>query len=146
MNYLGVRLKEWSNTLTNIEPQNLTEEYFDFQIRILLCCHLPIILNNIYIMSCLVSWSVCILSTCIFQRKCFLTLPVLRLSSSKAHGRKGFRKPSKPCHIGIFWIVLGEFSQTRTHVPCRLKFSASFVLPKLATSSITVKTGIIKLV
>ena len=46
-----------------------------------------------------------------------LTLPIQRLLSSKALGRKYFWKPSKPCHVGIHWIALAEYSQMSTHVP-----------------------------
>ena len=37
-----------------------------------------------------------------------LTLPMLRLLSSKPQGCKGFRKPSKPCCVGINGIALTE--------------------------------------
>ena len=49
-------------------------------------------------------------------RRITLTLPMLRLLSSKAQTRKYFWKPSKPCHVGIHWIALGEYSQMSTHV------------------------------
>ena len=42
---------------------------------------------------------------------------MLRLLSSKAQGRKDFRKPSKPCHVCIHWIALVEYSKMSTHVP-----------------------------
>ena len=48
---------------------------------------------------------------------CLLTVPVLRLLSSKAQGCKDFWKPSKPCHVGTHWIALAEFSQMSTHLP-----------------------------
>ena len=35
-----------------------------------------------------------------------LTLPMLRLLSSKVQGQKDFRKPSKPSHVGIQGIAL----------------------------------------
>ena len=39
-----------------------------------------------------------------------LTLPMLRLFSSKAQGHKDFWKPSKPCHVGILctlgWVPM----------------------------------------
>ena len=35
----------------------------------------------------------------------------------QGQGRKDFRKPSKPCHVGIHWIALTEYSQMSTHVP-----------------------------
>ena len=46
-----------------------------------------------------------------------LTLPLLRLLSAKAQKRKYFRKTSKPCHVGIYWIGLTEYSQISTHMP-----------------------------
>ena len=46
-----------------------------------------------------------------------LTLPMLRLLSSKEQGCKYFWIPSKPCHVGIHWIALTEYSQMSTHVP-----------------------------
>ena len=39
-----------------------------------------------------------------------LTLPMLRLLSSKAQGHKDFGKPSKHCHVGIHWIAFAEYS------------------------------------
>ena len=48
-----------------------------------------------------------------------LTLPMLRLLLlSKAQGCKDFRKPSKPCHIGIHWLALVEYSQMSTNYQC----------------------------
>ena len=46
-----------------------------------------------------------------------LSLPMLRLLPSKALGRKDCFKPSKPCHVGIHWIALAEYSQMSNHVP-----------------------------
>ena len=46
-----------------------------------------------------------------------ITLPMLRLPSSKAQGHKDFWKPSKPCLVGIHWKALAEYSQMSTHVP-----------------------------
>ena len=46
-----------------------------------------------------------------------LTIPMLRLLSSKAQRRNDFWKPSKPCHGGIYWIVLAEYSHMSAHVP-----------------------------
>ena len=68
------------------------------------------------------------------------TLPMLRLLSSKAQGRKEFWKPSKPSHIGIHWKEIPEFSQMSTHVPGIqvLGYLHHFVSGKLATSSIKV--------
>ena len=72
-----------------------------------------------------------------------LTLPMHRLFSSKAQGYKAFRKPSRPCRIGIHWIALARYSQMSTHVPgfsvISLGFLHHFGLAKLATSSIWVK-------
>ena len=72
-----------------------------------------------------------------------LTLPMPRLISSKAQGRKDFRKPSKPCHVGNHWIALTEYSQMNNHMPGFQSFFRDFlrhfVLAKLATSSIKVK-------
>ena len=51
-------------------------------------------------------------------------------------------KRSKPCHVGIHWIVLTEYSQMSTHLPgfqSFLRFLHHFVLAKLASSSIRVK-------
>ena len=70
-----------------------------------------------------------------------LTLPMLRLLSSKAQGRKDFWKPLKPCHVGIHWIALAEYSQMSTHLPGFIDFSGFlhyFVLAILDTSSIRV--------
>ena len=39
------------------------------------------------------------------------------LLSFKAQERKDFGKASKPCHVGIHWIVLAEYSQMSTHMP-----------------------------
>ena len=51
-----------------------------------------------------------------------LTLPMLRLLSSKEQRCKYFWKPSKPCHVGIHWIELAEYSQMSTHLPGFLSF------------------------
>ena len=67
---------------------------------------------------------------------------MLRLHLSKAQGRKDFWKPSKPCHVGIHWKALAEFSQMSTHVSGFLSFFMflhHFVMAKSATSSIRVK-------
>ena len=60
---------------------------------------------------------------------------MLRLLSSKIHGRKNFRKSSKPCHVGIYWTsTLRWISMCRgfSHFPALLRY---FTLSKLATSS-----------
>ena len=70
-----------------------------------------------------------------------LTLPMLRLLSSKAQGCKDFWKPYKPCHVGIHLIALAEYYQMNTHCQGFCRFSGflhHFVLAKLATSSIRV--------
>ena len=46
-----------------------------------------------------------------------LSLPVLRLLSSKAQGNKEFKNISKPCHVGIHSIAITQYSQMSTHVP-----------------------------
>ena len=70
---------------------------------------------------------------------------MLRLLLSKAQERIYFWKPSKPCHVGIHWIALAEYSQMSTHFPrvsvIFFRFLHHFVLAKLATSSIRVKAG-----
>ena len=71
-----------------------------------------------------------------------LTLPMLRVFSSKGQERKYFSKRSKPCHVGIHWIALTEYSQVKsTNVPGFQSFSGflhHFVSTKLATSNITI--------
>ena len=47
----------------------------------------------------------------------FLTLPMLRLLSSKAQECKILEKPLKPCHLGIHLKALAEYSQMSTHLP-----------------------------
>ena len=42
---------------------------------------------------------------------------MMRQLSFKAHGRKYIWKPSKPCHVGIYWVALAEYSKMSTHVP-----------------------------
>ena len=46
-----------------------------------------------------------------------VNIPILRLLLSKAEGRQGFWKASKPCHVGIHCIALAEHSQMSTHLP-----------------------------
>ena len=61
--------------------------------------------------------------------------------SSKAQGNRNLCKPSKPCHVGIHWIALAEYSQMSTHLPgfqSIFRFLHHFVLAKLVTSSIRV--------
>ena len=56
----------------------------------------------------------------------FLTLPMLRLLSSKTQGRKDFWKSSKPCLVGINWIALAIYSLMSTYVPGFSHFSLFF--------------------
>ena len=61
---------------------------------------------------------------------------------SKAQKRKDFYKPSKPCHVGIHWEALTEYSQMSTHMSGFNNYSGflhHFLLGKLATSGIRVK-------
>ena len=46
-----------------------------------------------------------------------LSLPMQMLLSLKAQGSKNFWKLSLPCHVGIHWIALIEYSQVSAHVP-----------------------------
>ena len=75
-------------------------------------------------------------------------------------GSKELWKRSKPCHVGIHWIALSEYSHMSTHVQgfqsffrflhlfvmpgfwTFYSFFVSFRLAKLATSSIMVKSGV----
>ena len=57
---------------------------------------------------------------------------------SKAQGRKDYWKASKPCHVGIHWKGLAEYSQMSTHLSGFQSFLYHFKLAKLATSSIRV--------
>ena len=45
-----------------------------------------------------------------------LTFPMLELFLSKAQGCKDFWKSPKPCHVGIHWKTLAEYSQMSTHM------------------------------
>ena len=53
-------------------------------------------------------------------------LSVLRGTFVK--GDKDFRKPSKPCHVGIHWTALTEYSQMSTHVPGFQSFQSIFCI------------------
>ena len=73
-------------------------------------------------------------------------LQVKNLTDDEAtfvQGRKDFWKPFKPCHVGIHWIALAEYSQMSTHLPgfqlFFVFFVHGFVLAKLATIDIRVK-------
>ena len=61
---------------------------------------------------------------------------------------KDFWKPSRPSHVGIHWIALAVYSQMSTHLTDCRYFSCLlhyFVLAKLATNSIGLKSGTIHL-
>ena len=49
-----------------------------------------------------------------------------RLLPPKGQGRNDLRKPSKPCHVGIYWKALTEYSQMSTHMPGFQSFSIFF--------------------
>ena len=64
-----------------------------------------------------------------------LTLPMLRLFSSKIQRCKYFWKPSKPCHVDIHSIALAEHSQMSTHMPgfqSFFRFFASFGIGQIS--------------
>ena len=64
-----------------------------------------------------------------------LTLPMLRLLSSKAQERKDFGKPSEPCHVGTHWKALAEHSHMSTHLPgfqSFYRFFASFCICQIS--------------
>ena len=46
-----------------------------------------------------------------------ITLPMLRLLSSKAQVCEKKSKPFKPSHVGIHEIALTDYSQMITHIP-----------------------------
>ena len=66
---------------------------------------------------------------------------MLRLLSSKAQGRKDFWKPSKPCHVGIHWIALAEYSQMSTHVPGFQSFFIFFCIILYWPNSLWIKAS-----
>ena len=72
-----------------------------------------------------------------------LTLPMLRLLSSKVQGHKVFWKTSNPYHVGIHWIASTQYSRMSTHVPGFQTFFSlllhHFVLAKLVISFIRIK-------
>ena len=79
-----------------------------------------------------------------------LTIPMLRLLPSKAQGSKDFGKPSKPCHVGIQWRALAEYSQMNTHVLKSfshffLRILHHFVFAKLTTSNVRVNNNLCKI-
>ena len=76
-----------------------------------------------------------------------LTLPMLRLLSSQEQGCKDYWKWSKPCHVGIHWNALSEYSQMSTNEPrfqsFFMFFLYHFVVAKLATSNIRILQHIV---
>ena len=67
---------------------------------------------------------------------------MLRLLSSKAQGRKDPWKLPKPCHVGIHWEALTEFSHEYPYARVSIIFPVflpHFVLAKLAISSIRLR-------
>ena len=46
-----------------------------------------------------------------------LTLPMLKIFSSKTQECKVLEKPLKPCRVGIHLKALAEYSQMSTHLP-----------------------------
>ena len=54
------------------------------------------------------------------------TLSMLRLFSWKSARRKDYGKQTKPCHVGIHWRALVEYSQMSTHVPGFRSFFRGF--------------------
>ena len=60
---------------------------------------------------------------------------MLRLLSSNAQEHKDFWKTSEPCHTGIHWIALSEYSQMSTHLPgfqSLFSFFASFCIGQIS--------------
>ena len=55
-----------------------------------------------------------------------ITHPMLRLLSSEVQQCKDFWKPSKPCHAGINWRALAQYSQMSTHMPGFQSFFSCF--------------------
>ena len=71
-----------------------------------------------------------------------LTLLMLRLLLSKTQGGKDFSKLPLPCHVGVLWIALTEYSKMSTQMPGFQYFFRllhHLVIVKLATSSTRVK-------
>ena len=71
---------------------------------------------------------------------------MLRLLSSKARGCKDFCKPTKPCHVGIHWKALTEYSQRSNNLSGFSHFSGflyHFVSAKIATSNIRVDAEVL---
>ena len=55
-----------------------------------------------------------------------LTLSMLGLLSSMGEKCKTFCKPSKPCHVGIHWKDLAQYSRMSTHMPWFKSFPSFF--------------------
>ena len=55
-----------------------------------------------------------------------IALSMLRLLLSNAPGCRNVRSPSKPCHVGIHWKALTDYSQMITHLPGFQSFSSFF--------------------
>ena len=74
----------------------------------------------LYCINAKLKWSIktihC-MSTAIYCRYLIITLLMLRLLSFIAQGHKDLWKPSKPSHVGIYWIALMEYSHLCTHLP-----------------------------
>ena len=63
-----------------------------------------------------------------------LTLPMLKLLSSKAQVHKDSKK-TKTCHVGIHWIALTEYSQMSIQKPrfqSFLRIFASFSIGQIS--------------
>ena len=76
------------------------------------------------------------------RQQCLLNPYNAEATFIKGQGRKYVLKPSKPCHVGIHWIALTEYSRMSTHMPGFHTFSGflhHFIMAKFATSSIRVK-------
>ena len=78
----------------------------------------------------------------------FWTLPMLRLLSSKAQGRKVLWNPSKPCYVGIHWKALALNSQMSTHLQGFSSFSmifASFCIGHMRHQQRIIRWGLLDL-
>ena len=62
-------------------------------------------------------------------------------SNAKHKDTNIFGKPSDPCHVGIHWIALAEYSKISTHVPGIQSFSALGVLGVSAQVWVQVQRG-----
>ena len=76
-----------------------------------------------------------------------LTLPMLRLLLSKTQEHQHFEKTSKPCHVGIHWVALTEYSQMSTHMPgfqSFFRFFASICIGELDSIRVNAGWGVVK--